>query len=157
MSIESLAAAFIAPFEASGGPVLTSYQDVANVWTIGYGTTRYRSWGRELSVSAGLKWTAAQCLSALEDDVSETVDAVVATNVWHPWTDNEIVALSSLAYNIGISAYRSSSVLECHNKGDENGAAKAFLLWDKAHVDGKLVVVPGLLDRRKAEAAKYLS
>ena len=149
MTLEALAAEFIAPFEASGGPVLTAYQDVAGVWTIGYGTT--------VGVSAGSVWTADQCMVALAEDVAEALSTVVAANLWHPWNENEIVALTSLCYNIGMTSFRSSTVIRKHNQGDKSGSAEAFLLWDKAHVDGKLVTVDGLLNRRKAEAAKYLS
>jgi lysozyme len=156
-TLEDLVAAFVAPWEASGGPILTAYQDVADVWTIGYGTTHYDGDRGETSVTEGLVWTAEQCLDALANDVAATVSAVVAANVCHPWNDNEIVSLCSLAYNIGNSAYRSSSVLKLHNEGNKAAAASAFLLWDKAHVDGQLVTVDGLLNRRRAEAAKYLS
>jgi lysozyme len=158
LSLEQLAAAFIGPLEAAHGPVLTAYRDIAGVWTIGYGTTFFLDEaGAQVPVTEGLVWTADQCMAALAYDVSATLAAVVAANTWHPWTNSEIVALTSLAYNIGQSAYRSSSVLRLHNEGDKGAAAAAFLLWDKAHVDGELLTVTGLLDRRKAEVAKYLS
>jgi lysozyme len=152
-TLEELAAAFTAPFEAAAGPVLTAYQDIAGVWTIGYGTTHFNG----VSIKEDDVWTAAQCMAALAEDVSATIDAIVAANMWHPWNDNEIVAMTSLAYNIGITAFKSSSVLKFHNQGNKLAASQAFLLWDKAHVDGQLVTVNGLLRRRQAEAAKYLS
>ena len=157
MTLEQLAAQFIAPFEASSGPVLTAYQDIAGVWTIGYGTTFYQGVTGYMPVSEGLIWTADQCMAALANDVAETLAVVVAANEWHPWSEDEIIALTSLAYNIGQTSFRSSTVLKQHNQGNKQAAAAAFLLWDKAHVDGKLVTVDGLEDRRKAEAAKYLS
>jgi lysozyme len=40
---------------------------------------------------------------------------------------------------------------------DYANAADAFLLWDKATVDGQLVVVQGLLNRRQAEKTLYLT
>jgi lysozyme len=153
MNLEELCAAFVGPLEAASGPVLKSYQDIAGVWTIGFGTTQYN----EVSVQEGLVWTAQQCLDAFAFDLEATVNAVCMVNIWHPWNDAEIVALTSLAYNIGMGAYRSSSVLRYHNQGNKLAASQAFLLWDKAHVDGQLVVVEGLLSRRKAESAKYLS
>jgi GH24 family phage-related lysozyme (muramidase) len=33
----------------------------------------------------------------------------------------------------------------------------AFLMWDKAHVDGQLVEVNGLKNRRSAERTLYLA
>jgi lysozyme len=158
-TLEDLVAAFVAPWEASSGPILTAYQDVADVWTIGYGTTYYEVEGstEQLPITDGMVWTAAQCMDALAVGVESTVSVVASANECHPWNDNEIVSLCSLCYNIGVSAYRSSSVLKFHNEGNKTAAAAAFLLWDKAHVDGQLVTVDGLLNRRKAEAAKYLS
>jgi lysozyme len=44
-----------------------------------------------------------------------------------------------------------------HNEGNVAGAADAFLLWDKGHVNGQLVIIPGLLNRRQGERAFYLS
>ena len=38
-----------------------------------------------------------------------------------------------------------------------NAAADAFLLWDKTHIDGQLVTVKGLLNRRRKERALYLT
>jgi hypothetical protein len=39
----------------------------------------------------------------------------------------------------------------------ESAIADAFLIWDKDHQDGQLVVVPGLLERREIERAYYLN
>jgi lysozyme len=154
--LELACAAFIAPLEASGGPVLTSYQDVAGVWTIGYGTTTCVDNGYPSAILPGMVWTAEQCLEALAYDVEATLDKVISLNTRHPWSDNQIIALVSLAYNIGLNAFGSSSVLKFHNSGDFAGAAARFLVWDMAHVNGMLVSVPGLLARRKIEAAKYV-
>ncbi len=150
LTLEQKAANFIAQFEAPGGkPVLTSYQDIAGVWTIGFGTTS--------GVGPGMTWTEEQCRDALAGDVGNALSWIVARNKWHPWTTNQIVALASLAYNIGLSAFAGSYVWVNHNRGDRLGAGNAFLDWDMAHVGGSLVVVAGLLKRRKAERALYLS
>ena len=156
-ALEDLAAAFIGPLEAAGGPILAAYQDIADVWTIGFGTTYYQENGQQVYVKEGLVWTAEQCMDAFTNYIGGTVSMVVSANTQHSWTANMIVALCSFAENIGATAYRSSSVLRLHNQGNKQAAADAFLLWDQAHVDGQLVSVPGLLVRRRAEAAKYLT
>jgi lysozyme len=69
---------------------------------------------------------------------------------------NQFDAMVSLVYNIGEGGFAKSSVLKAHNAGDFQGAAKAFLLWNKARVAGELQVVKGLSDRRAREAALYL-
>jgi len=72
-------------------------------------------------------------------------------------TIHQAAAMLSLAYNIGTSAFSTSTVLKEFNAGNIQAAADAFLLWDKAHVNGQPVVVAGLLNRRKAEEAVFLT
>ncbi len=59
----------------------------------------------------------------------------------------------SLCYNIGPANFAKSSVLRLHKVGDFPGAAKAFLLWNKANKR----VMKGLTRRREAEAQLYRS
>jgi lysozyme len=59
----------------------------------------------------------------------------------------------SLAYNIGPGAFSGSSVLKRFNQGDMQGAADAFLMWNKG--GGK--VLKGLTRRREAERELFLS
>jgi lysozyme len=63
----------------------------------------------------------------------------------------------SLTYNIGITAFRCSTVLAKFNVGDIAAAAEAFLMWDKATVNGQLTVVPGLYNRRVQERTIFLT
>jgi len=63
----------------------------------------------------------------------------------------------SLAYNIGITGFKGSTVLAKFNVSDIAAAAEAFLIWDKAHVNGQLVVVQGLYNRRLQERAIFLT
>lgn len=74
--------------------------------------------------------------------------------------DNEFAAFASLCFNIGPDpgkGFPSSTAVRLHNKGDKAGAARAIGLWNKATVDGQLVTLPGLVRRRAAEAALYLT
>jgi lysozyme len=48
-------------------------------------------------------------------------------------------------------------VLRQHLAGNPTAAADAFLMWDKAHVDGGIQVVPGLLNRRQRERELFLA
>ena len=68
-----------------------------------------------------------------------------------PLTQNQFDALVSLTYNIGSGAFNNSTLLKL-NKGDYQGAADQFLVWNKA--DGK--VMKGLVRRREAERALFL-
>jgi lysozyme len=128
---------------------LTAYQDVAGIWTIGYGHTG--------GVTPGETITQAQADQFLVADLQTAEAAVQADAGNAPTTDNQFGAMVSLCYNIGSGAFRTSTVLKQHIQGNTQAAADAFLLWDKSTIDGKLQVVQGLLNRRKAEQALYLT
>ncbi|MEP7141248.1 MAG: lysozyme [Ferruginibacter sp.] len=67
-------------------------------------------------------------------------------------------ALVSFVYNAGIQALRGSTLLKRVNADPSDPSIRdAFMMWDKAHVDGNLVVVQGLANRRKEEADLYFS
>lgn len=124
-----------------------AYQDVAGVWTIGYGTTR--------GVRQGQVITEPEADARLRQELREYEAAVVrAANP--PITQSQFDALVSFAYNVGAAGMAGSSVIKAHNRGDYQAAARAFALWNKARVAGKLVPVAGLTRRRAAEAALYL-
>jgi lysozyme len=135
---------------------LTAYKDIVGVWTIGWGETR--------GVVEGMILSQAEADGRLCQSLTEFRDQVLEACVVRP-SDNELSAMVSLAYNIGMgwkgrtkpkgakSGFRQSTVLRCHNKGDTQGASRAFGLWNKA--GGK--VVNGLTLRRAREAAIYLT
>lgn len=62
-------------------------------------------------------------------------------------------ALVSFAFNAGLGNLQSSSIRAKANRGDWQGAADAFMMWVKG--GGK--VLPGLVKRREAERALFLS
>ena len=68
---------------------------------------------------------------------------------------HEFDAAVSLAYNIGTAGFATSTVVKAHRRGDKLAATRAFALWNKATVNGKKQVLPGLTARRAAEAALY--
>jgi lysozyme len=122
------------------GCVLTAYQDLAGVWTIGYGHT-----GKD--VFPGLGWTQAQADEALQHDLNA---AAALLNMYSPGLANGALdALVDFVFNLGIGSYRTSTLCQCVNAEDWPNAKLELLKWD--HSGG--VVVPGLLRRREAEAA----
>jgi lysozyme len=133
----------IASFE---GLRLDAYQDQAGLWTIGYGHCSG-------VIREGDCWTLEQCRAQLIEDMG-----AAAAAVWGwcgratPW---QYAAMVSLAFNIGVGAFRSSSVLRFHRGLAYPQAAAAFNLWNKVHVDGVLVTSQGLTKRRGREAMIY--
>lgn len=55
------------------------------------------------------------------------------------------------AYNIGVAAFCKSSISRLMRAGDLVGACNAILLWNKGRINGKLVAIQGLTNRRAAE------
>ena len=127
---------------------LSAYQDVAGIYTIGYGHT---------PASPGQTIDEAEAERLLLNDINFAIAIVTDATGAVQTTDNQFSAMVSLAFNIGIGGFRQSSVVRHHQAGDYQAAADAFLLWNKAHVDGVLVVVAGLARRRSEERALYLA
>jgi len=137
--------ALIQQFE---GLRLEAYQDVAGIWTIGYGHTG--------DVCAGMTITEEQAVQFLLDDLGTAEDAVGEATANAPTNANQFSAMVSLCYNIGSGNFRDSTMLRKHLLGDNQAAAEAFLLWNKATINGALETVPGLTNRRTAERQLYL-
>ena len=126
---------------------LTAYQDVRNIWTIGFGTTG--PW-----VHRGLTITSDEAEERLKDHLLYTEKFVAKQIGAAPTTPNQFSAMVSLAYNVGVGNFQKSSVLKCHKSGKTLAAAAAFMLWVNA---GKLKNVSGLIRRRNAERRLYVS
>jgi lysozyme len=62
-------------------------------------------------------------------------------------------ALVSISFNFGLGNLQRSTIRMRANRGDWEGAAEAFRVWTKG--GGK--VLPGLVKRREAEIALFLS
>lgn len=68
---------------------------------------------------------------------------------------HEFDAMVSLAFNIGLGAFESSSVRRLHNLRLGFAAGRAFLAWNKGTIGGRLQELAGLTRRRKAERYLY--
>lgn len=125
------------------GCKLSAYLCPAGVWTIG--------WGRTINVKRGDSCTQAQADAWLVqeyDAFERKVRALIKVAV----TPNQLGALVSFAYNVGVGALQFSTLLRLLNQGDHAGAAAQFARWNKA--GGKTLA--GLTRRRKAEADLFV-
>ena len=121
---------------------LTAYKCPAGIWTIGYGHT--------LGVEKGDKITKQKAEQLFDEDIAIFSD-LVRKSINIKLNDNQFSALVSLAYNIGIGAFRKSSTLKLVNEGRFLEASISFMKYCFARVNGKLTVLEGLAKRRKAE------
>ena len=122
-----------------------AYLCSANVWTIGYGTTR---WLNGNPVKQGDTITRSLAGQLLLTDIERFSNQVLRL-VQIPLTQPQFDALVSFTYNLGGGALERSTLLKKLNKRDYKGAAKQFDVWVKArNRSGKLITVEGLKNRR---------
>ena len=123
---------------------LKAYLCPAGVLTIGYGHTK--------SVKPNQTITQQQADELLVTDLTE-FERGVKSLVIVPINDNQLGALVSFAYNVGIGALQKSTLLKKLNAKDYQGASNEFLRWNKA--GGK--ELKGLTLRRQAERELFLT
>ena len=134
---------------------LKAYRDVAGVWTIGYGSTRYHDGN---IIRPGDKLAGELQASALfKNTLGLYIDAVNRL-VKVPLTQNQFDALVSFSYNAGTGALQRSSLLKRLNANDYQGATDEFSVWNKITdpATGKKVVCNTLSKRREEERALFL-
>ncbi|EEY78548.1 phage lysozyme [Acinetobacter calcoaceticus RUH2202] len=131
------------------GLKLSAYDDGTGVWTIGYGTTRYPNGKR---VSEGDRCSLEQAKTYMQHDL-KIFERAVNSSVKVPLKQNQFDALVSLTYNIGVGAFKHSTLLKKLNSGDYKEAANQFDVWVNA--GGKRL--QGLVNRRAMEKKLFLS
>ncbi len=102
-------------------------------------------------VKRGQTITKEQSQALLAADLARFEGAV--NKLGGKMTQGQFDALVSFAFNLGIDALAKSTLLRKHLAADCAGAAREFPKWKF----GGGRVLPGLIKRRAAEAALYLS
>lgn len=121
-----------------------AYLCPAGVPTIGYGHTG--------NVRPTDTITQPEAEALLKKDL-EKFEAGVKKAVKVPLNENQLAALVSFAYNVGLGAFNNSTLLKQLNEGHYDLAADQLLRWTKAA--GK--ELKGLVRRRAAERAVFLT
>src|SRR6476661_9330104 len=112
----------LALIKASEGLRLTAYRCPAGVLTLGYGSTGPH-------VKQGMVITEAEAEDLLRKDVARFEDGV--SHIVGTCTQGQFDALVSFAFNLGIGALMSSTLLKRHKAKDYKGAAEQFLRWNR--------------------------
>jgi lysozyme len=134
-------ATFIGGFE---GLSLKAYLDGGGLPTIGYGH-------RIPSINAypeGI--TISQAIAFMHEDVKETIQGITALKLDLPFQHHQD-AVISLVYNIGIGAFRKSTIF-----AHLYAKATDLWAWDAWNRDNKGVVEGGLVRRRAAEMKLFI-
>ena len=143
----------------------------AHIWTIGYGHVLYqeqiklpmaRVEGKEVPMirkDMPLKpednrvWSKEEIEKLFADDVASFERGVLRLVPGVAGRQGAFDALVSISFNFGLGNLQRSTIRMKANRGDWEGAAEAFMAWTKG--GGK--VLPGLVKRREAEIALFLS
>ena len=147
MKISSRGLELIKDFEGFSS---TSYLDVVNIPTIGWGNTFYEDGTK---VKLGDQISKTDALKLLEVVANRDFADKIFPAIKVPVSQSQFDAMCSLAYNIGVGAFLKSTLLKKVNAGDFTGAGEEFLRWNKA--GGKEVL--GLTRRRERERQLFLS
>ena len=117
---------------------LKAYKDTKGIWTIGVGHT-----GPD--VYEGLVITKEKAHELFRKDVQWAEDA--ANLVLIDLTQHQFDALVSFIFNIGVTAWKNSTMFRMLNAGDIIGAGEQFDRWR---------FPPEVLSRRMGEKAQFM-
>jgi len=143
----SIDLSFIKRFE---GLRLKPYKDSGGKWTIGYGHLIKIPSENYLLNKNGI--TNAKAENLLRQDV-KIAENSVKINTKIPLNKNQLNALVSLVFNIGIGNFSRSTMLKLINQNKITQAAGEFPKW--RFINGK--ESPGLLLRRAKEQSMFMS
>lgn len=130
--------------------VLTPYKKVNDRWTIGYGNTFYENGTAVKGTDKPItKERALQLFTRISNNFHNNVKLLIKSDV----NENQTSALTSLAYNIGIVAFKESSLLKQVNKNPNDFQSIEPLF--KAFKYQKQKILKGLIIRREKEFLIY--
>lgn len=143
----------------------------AHIWTIGYGHVLYqeqirlpmvRVEGKDipmirkempLKTEDARVWSKAEIEELFAADVASFESGVLRLVPGAAGAQGRFDALVSFAFNAGLGNLQRSTIRMKANRGEWAEAAEAFMQWTK----GGGRVLPGLVKRREAEKALFLS
>lgn len=136
------------------GLFLEAYLCPAGVWTIGYGHTGLVH--KDGTVKKGRVITKSKAEELLAYDLGQFapgVEKLLLPRAREEINDNQFGALVSFAFNCGLGAFKTSTLLQRINARRYADCPAEFLKWNRA--GGK--VLRGLTRRRQSEANLFMS
>lgn len=130
--------------------VIEPYYDPVGLPTIGYGHLLSRQAWAPLSQFPAI--TVAQAEALLRSDLMKAAGAVMRM-VKVTLNANQIAALIDFVFNAGAGNFEISTLRRVINRGDLASVPAQLMRW----VYAKGVRLPGLVKRRKAEAALWVA
>lgn len=123
-----------------------AYQDVAGVWTIGFGETEGVKPGDMIGYDDAWEKLEKRC-----DDIA----SFLSQEIHVPLEQHQFDALVSFVYNIGKNAFRGSQVHQMINLKCYDQIPALMSRWRYVTVRGEKVVSEGLMNRRRKEEALW--
>ena len=123
------------------GVSTTPYYDIGGVLTVCYGET--------VNVKKSDVYTKTECEQMLADRVPDYYNGAMQHVTYEDVPVQIQAAITSFSYNVGVNAFKNSTLLRKLNKGDFVGACMELDRW--VYDNGK--VIKGLANRRKEEKA----
>jgi lysozyme len=143
-------------------PIIENFETFsANAYPDPPGSGKY-SIGFGHQIQPGESYGPSSTIGRSEAEDLLRVDVGVAwtcvyRNVTASCSPQQYAALISLCFNIGCTNFKGSTVVSDLNNGDPEGAAAAFALWNKEHLNGVLTASVTLTSRRQQEAQLFQS
>lgn len=116
---------------------------VRGTLTIGHGSTGPH-------VRPGMEITRAEAEALLRKDL-DRFERAVDSLVTVPLNDNQFAALCSFSFNVGVEAFKRSTLLKKLNAGQYDAVPTELMKW----VSSKGKRMPGLVNRRAAEIGTW--
>jgi lysozyme len=154
-AIAVIGAAGLTMLQSHEGLRTSTYMDPVGIPTICYGHT-----GPE--VRMGMKLTVDQCNQVLLYDIRKHQVPIMQGHPQNcirnaPLTPNQRDAVTIFTFNVGNTAFCSSTMAKRLAARDYIGASDQFARWNKGRVNGRMIVLRGLTRRRADERALFLS
>jgi len=134
---------------------LKAYLDPVNKYTIGWGNIFNYTKNRAVQKGDTITKAEAQLFFDIHlQGIIAGLKKLLKVNI----NENQFNALLTWLYNFDLQTLAKSTLLKRLNSGESKElVANEFLRWNKGRVNGKLVVLPGLVTRRRAEADLFLT
>jgi lysozyme len=149
MNTSSVSVLKIMEFE---GTRMVPYDDIAGNATVGVGHLLHKG----TCTAEDKPITRDQAEKLFELDIKTKAEVFVNKYVRVPLNQNQFDALVDFCYNLGCGTLLNLLSETGLNHGTYDAVSPEILKYDKAHVGGKLVSIPGLTRRRKWEAELFV-
>ena len=146
------AAALFAGLQSYEGLRLTGYRDLAGIPTACYGDTH--------NIVVGRRYSVEDCLRRADAHFAKTAASVLRRTPALRSHPGALWAVTDFSYNVGTTAYATSSIARHFDRGEWHKGCESFMLY--VYVGKKDCRVPknrcsGIVKRRTEERQKCLT